>query len=141
MEIETKTKIQIPPAKNGKPVKNNNKSTGVVDEIVIMGSSRENIISCRRRIDLLAAACRKKIRPSHFISIPLNNYPNIVKNYDKFKKQVLDDPASKSLGIIEDFFVKDLKLHLTVGVMLLVDDKEQKEAVKCLEKCVEEIVK
>lgn len=111
------------------------------DAIIITGSSRECILSCRRKIDLLVESNKCKIRPNYFISIPLNTNVKIFDKFNEFKKAVINDPDSKRMGIVDDIFVNENKLHFTIGVMLLMNDNEIKEAICHLEKCVNEIVK
>lgn len=138
LEQETQTKIQLPHTSSSM---NNKKKEFNNDSIVITGSSRECILSCRRKIDLLVESNRSKLRPTHFISIPLNTNIKIFDKFNEFKKNIINDPKSKQLGIVDDLFVNQNKLHLTIGVMLLINENEKKQAICHLEKCVEEIVK
>ncbi|KAF7996943.1 hypothetical protein HCN44_002589 [Aphidius gifuensis] len=143
IEQETQTKVQVPNAKqqqSGNPANKKNELT-MGEAIIITGSSRECILSCRRKIDLLVESNRCKIRPNYFISIPLNTNVKIFDKFIEFKKAIIDNPDSKRMGIVDDLFVSENKLHLTIGVMLLIDDNEQQEAISHLEKCVNEIIK
>ncbi|XP_063972330.1 activating signal cointegrator 1 complex subunit 1 [Diachasmimorpha longicaudata] len=127
LERETKTNIRV-------PWKNS------TDLITITGDTRADVISCRQRIDLLVESSRKKMRPTHFVSIPLKN-DEFIQNYMKFKDRVLADSDFKDARVVEDFFVNPNKLHLTVGMLLLLDEKEMKEAADVLNECVERIIK
>ncbi|XP_015114161.1 activating signal cointegrator 1 complex subunit 1 [Diachasma alloeum] len=127
LERETKTTIRV-------PLKNS------TDLVTITGYTKGDVISCRQRIDLLIEFSRRKIPPTHFVSIPLKN-DEIVQNYESFKDRILTDSEFKHSGVVEDMFISPSKLHLTVGMLLLLDEKEMKEAADVLNECVETIVK
>ncbi|CAD6234181.1 GSCOCG00007625001-RA-CDS [Cotesia congregata] len=128
LESETKTTIKIP-------------SIGSTENnIVIIGKNRSSVISCRQRIDLIVESSRKKLSFTHFVSIPLD-YEVIINNFKKFKNEILNDSELKFSGLSEEFFVSPNKLHLTIGMLLLVDDKEKKNAIETLDACVKNIIK
>lgn len=106
---------------------------------VITASDHQAIISARHRIDLLIANSRKKIRYTHFLSIPLNK-KGIIDNYNSFKDDVLKKYAKTAYNIDESLFQMPSKLHLTIGMLKLLDDNEKKQAVDALLSCKEEII-
>ncbi|XP_015114091.1 activating signal cointegrator 1 complex subunit 1 [Diachasma alloeum] len=108
-------------------------------DVCILGSSREEIITCREKIHRIAEDSRKNIRYTHFVSIPLNN-DEFKGNYKAFREQILRDPTREIHGIVDEMFVGGNKLHLTVGMLLLLDDEEKRKAAETLEKCVEDVV-
>ncbi|KAL6447880.1 hypothetical protein ACFW04_000157 [Cataglyphis niger] len=126
LENETKTTIDVP--KKGKD-----------GNIVITASDQQAVISARHRIDLLIANSRKKIRYTHFLSIPLNK-KEIVDNYNSFKDNVLKKYNKTTYNIDESLFQMPSKLHLTIGMLKLLDDDEKKQTIDALLNCKEEII-
>lgn len=126
LENETKTTIEIP--KKGKD-----------GDIVITAADQKAIISARHRIDLLVETSRKKIHYTHFLSIPLNK-KEIIDNYNSFKDDVLKKYGKTEYNIDESLFQTPSKLHLTIGMLKLLDDKEKKQAIDALMSCKEKII-
>lgn len=108
--------------------------------IVIIGNDCKGIISARHRINLLMEASRKKIKFTHFLSIPLND-GHVIMKFNMFKNEVLTNSGKTSRGVDETIFQTPSKLHLTIGVMKLLDDAERNQAVEALNYCNEHIVK
>ncbi|XP_072745481.1 uncharacterized protein [Anoplolepis gracilipes] len=126
LENETKTTIDVP--RKGKD-----------GSIVITAADHKAIISARHRIDLLIEASRKKIHYTHFLSIPLNK-KEIIDNYNSFKDDVLKKYDKATYNIDESLFQNPSKLHLTVGMLKLLDDNEKKQAIDALLSCKEKII-
>ncbi|XP_011632959.1 activating signal cointegrator 1 complex subunit 1 isoform X1 [Pogonomyrmex barbatus] len=126
LENETKTNIDIP--KKGKD-----------GNIVITGQERKAIISARHRIDLLIEASKKKIRYTHFLSIPLNK-KNIIDKYISFKKDILEKYNKTASNIDESIFQLPAKLHLTIGMLKLFDDNDKGNAIDALMNCKTNII-
>ncbi|XP_050464679.1 uncharacterized protein LOC126858419 [Cataglyphis hispanica] len=126
LENETKTTIDVP--KKGKD-----------GNIVITASDQQAVISARHRIDLLIANSRKKICYTHFLSIPLNK-KEIIDKYNSFKDDVLKKYNKTAYNIDESLFQMPSKLHLTIGMLKLLDDDEKKQAIDALLNCKEEII-
>ncbi|XP_034949757.1 activating signal cointegrator 1 complex subunit 1 [Chelonus insularis] len=127
LESETHTVIKIP-------------KIDVNDQIVeIIGSNKSEVISCRQRIDLLIESSKDKVPFTHFLAIPLND-EEIINNFNKFKEEILNNPEI-SQNIQEDYFVSAQKLHLTIGMLKLLDDKDKCKAIDTLNGCVEEVIK
>ncbi|XP_069466617.1 activating signal cointegrator 1 complex subunit 1 [Ambystoma mexicanum] len=120
LESETRTSISIP-----KP--------GLEGEIVITGQQRNGVISARTRIEVLAETFRKKQPFTHFLSFALNQ-PEIQENFQKFKDQVLDK-CSKDHGVDSSIFQNPAKLHLTIGTLVLLNEKEVQRACELLQRC------
>ncbi|XP_043274511.1 activating signal cointegrator 1 complex subunit 1 [Venturia canescens] len=127
LESETKTTIKIP-------------RLGKDGDVVITSSSRTAVLSARHRIDLLVESSRKKLRPTHFLGIPMID-KTIASNYENFKNIVLNDTGKTARGVQEGVFQKPEKMHLTLGMLVLVDDQEVQKAVQALEDCKEQIIK
>lgn len=96
-------------------------------------------MAARTRIDLLIETSRSKLEFTHFISIP-GNTDEIKENFKKFKENVLKTSGFGVRGINEDIFQKSEKLHLTIIMLVLLDEEDRKKAVEALETCKREIV-
>lgn len=105
---------------------------------MIIGYDKRGIKIARRRIDLLIEASRKKIRPTHFLSIPLND-GHIIMKFNEFKTDVLNNLNAR--GVDNTVFQTPSKLHLTLGMLILLDDAERKQAIDALDYCKEHIIK
>lgn len=108
--------------------------------IVITARDRKAIVSARHRINLLMEASRKKIRYTHFLSIPLNT-EEIIDEYNTFKNDILEKYDKAMYNIDESLFQNPSKLHLTIGMLKLLDDNEKQQAVDALINCKENIIK
>ncbi|XP_045521018.1 activating signal cointegrator 1 complex subunit 1-like isoform X2 [Pieris brassicae] len=116
IQRDTKTDIQIP-------------RMGENKDVVIYGPSASSVKAARRKINMIVISARMRQRYTHFISLPMNN-AEIVKNFEKFKELVLQDCQSR--GLHESIFIRASKLHITVGVMCLMDNEERLLASKYL---------
>ncbi|CAG9784324.1 unnamed protein product [Diatraea saccharalis] len=125
IERDTRTDIKIP-------------KIGQTGDITIFGSNVSNIKAARRRINIIVTSSRMKQRSTHFISLPMNN-SDITRNFELFKETVLRDCSSK--GLDESLFIRPQKLHLTLGVMCLMDNEERLLASKLLTEAKEKVVK
>lgn len=108
--------------------------------LVITGQERKAIVSARNRIDLLIEALKKKMRCTHFLSIPLNK-KGIIDKYISFKNDILKKYNKTTHNIDEFLFQTPSKLHLTIGMLKLFDDNEKKSAVDALTNCKENVIK
>ncbi|KAL4713007.1 hypothetical protein ACJJTC_012077 [Scirpophaga incertulas] len=125
IERDTRTDIKIP-------------KQGQTGNIIIYGSSASNVVAARRRINIIVISSRMKQRATHFISIPMNE-SEIIQNFDIFKKTILTECPSR--GLDESIFIKSSKLHLTLGVMCLMDDEERLLASKLLTEARDKIIR
>ena len=105
----------------------------------MIGSSGEEIISARHEIELLIKEFRHKVRCTHFMSIPMN-HENIINSFNDFKTEVLTKSGKESRGVNENLFQNEKRLHLTLDVLWLFDDEEQKQATKVLNACKKEVI-
>lgn len=96
-------------------------------------------MAARRRIDILIETSRSKLEFTHFISIP-GNSDEIKGNFKKFKDEVLSNYSTGVRGLKEDIFQKPEKLHLTLIMLVLLDEEDRKKAAETLETCKEQIV-
>lgn len=106
---------------------------------MITGQTRNAIVSARHRIDLIIQSSRKKVRYTHFLSIPLNK-EDIINKFSLFKNDILEKYNNIAYNIDELLFQTSSKLHITIGMLTLVDDNENKQAVDALINCKENII-
>lgn len=124
IESETKTAMVFP-------------NVGQDRDIVITGYEKKGIRTARRRIDMIIESSRKKIKPTHFLSVPLND-GHIIMKFNEFKAHVL---SLNARGIDNTIFQTPSKMHLTLGMLLLLDDAERNLAIEALDHCKEHIIK
>ncbi|KAL0274446.1 UNVERIFIED_CONTAM: hypothetical protein PYX00_006866 [Menopon gallinae] len=106
--------------------------------IEIYGPTKNQIILAWKSILVVIKSSRKKLSVTHFICIPLNS-EEIKQNFIKFKENILSTCFDQ--GISEKLFQLPNKLHLTILVLVLVDDKERKQAEESFLKICNKIVK
>ncbi|XP_053547902.1 activating signal cointegrator 1 complex subunit 1 [Bombina bombina] len=125
LESDTRTTITIP-------------RQGMEGDIVITGQQRNGVISARTRIELLAETFRRRQPFTHFLSFALNQ-PEIQEGLLTFKEGVLSQ-CVKDRGIESTIFQNPAKLHLTVGTLVLLNEREVAQACELLSKCKEDIL-
>lgn len=125
IENETRTSLNIP-----KP--------GVEGEIVITAQQRSGVISARTRIEVLMESFRKKQPFTHFLSFALNQ-SEIQERFLKFKEEV-EEKHSQDQGVDGSIFQNPAKLHLTVGTLVLLNEKEVALACELLQQCKKEFI-
>ncbi|KAH9638709.1 hypothetical protein HF086_013981 [Spodoptera exigua] len=124
LERDTKTNIKIPrPGQDG--------------DVVILGPTEQSVKTARRRINMIVVSTRMKQKFTHFISIPMND-PDVQKRFEEFRERVLQECPSR--GLERSLFILPSKLHLTVGVMCLMDNEERLFASKLLTEAKEKII-
>ena len=127
IEIDTKTTIVIP-ARNAP-------ENALV---IIKGESKQNINSCKTRLELIVSTSRQKLQFSHFIAFPVN-FEGFQKSLADFKAKVLEK-CSRDRGVHESIFQNPFKLHLTIATLVLMNQREKEEAINILEKCKSEFI-
>ncbi|MGH0150912.1 UNVERIFIED_CONTAM: hypothetical protein FKN15_050390 [Acipenser sinensis] len=126
LETETQTSINIP-------------KQGVEGQIVITGQQRASVISACTRIEVLMESFRMKQPFTHFLSFALNQ-PEIQERYLQFKEEVLKN-CSQDNGVDGSIFQNPAKLHLTIGTLSLLNEKEVTKACELLQQCKEDFIK
>nr|XP_048307688.1 activating signal cointegrator 1 complex subunit 1 isoform X3 [Myodes glareolus] len=126
IEMETKTSISIP-----KP--------GQEGEIVITGQHRNGVISARTRIDVLLDTFRRRQPFTHFLSFFLNEV-EVQERFLKFQEEVLEK-CSMDRGVDSSIFQNPKKLHLTIGMLVLLSEQEIQQTCEILQRCKEEFIK
>jgi len=135
IEHETRTRVSIP------------RQGSVENEaaVSVTGGQRADVLSACNRIELIVESSRSKMGFTHFISIPLNT-PQMQDSFRDFKAQVLELVATQEKEsfsvrkIDESVFQTPSLLHLTVGMLALMDDNERKKACDLLEECKSSVI-
>ena len=125
LENDTKTKINIP--RKGKD-----------GDIIVTGPSRTGVAVAANRIDVIVATARQRQPFTHFLSIPVNTGP-VQENFLNFKRDVLET-LDEVYGLDETIFQTETLLHLTVGTMALLDQRERDLARDLLTDCQESVI-
>ncbi|XP_075390901.1 activating signal cointegrator 1 complex subunit 1 isoform X2 [Tenrec ecaudatus] len=125
LEMETKTSISIP-----KP--------GHEGEIVITGQHRSGVVSARTRIDVLLHTFRRKQPFTHFLAFFLNEV-EVQERFLKFQEEVLEKcPLDR--GVDASIFQNPKKLHLTIGMLVLLSEQEIQQTCEILQQCKQEFI-
>uniref|UniRef100_A0A0A9WKJ7 Activating signal cointegrator 1 complex subunit 1 n=1 Tax=Lygus hesperus TaxID=30085 RepID=A0A0A9WKJ7_LYGHE len=77
-------------------------------------------------------------RLTHFVSIPCTG-ENFRDGFHSFKTRVLEENTKETVA--ESLFQNPNKLHLTLGVMTLDDDKSKLLAIETLNDCKESVIR
>lgn len=125
IEQETGTTILVP--------KMGSKDTN----IVVKGSTKKSVVSAKNRLDLIMIAGRAKQQFTHFLSVSFST-DEIKSNFIKFRSQILND--SEIFGLNESLFQKPEKLHLTIAMLVLLDNQDRVIAAEYLQDCKEMII-
>ena len=88
---------------------------------------------------MIVATARQKQPFTHFLSIPVNT-ASVQENFLRFKSSVLET-VEDVYGLDETIFQTETLLHLTVGTMALLDERERDLARQILIECKETIIK
>ncbi|KAK8762126.1 hypothetical protein V5799_026605, partial [Amblyomma americanum] len=119
IECDTNTSIKVPPP-------------DTCDDIIITGGTEEDVESAHLRISATVNAMRQHEHYTHFVCFPLNN-PKLGAMLDEFKEIVMKSCTGR--GLESSLFASKQKLHLTIGMLVLLDAKEQSIAQKVLDSC------
>lgn len=76
---------------------------------------------------------------THFFSIPANT-DDIIENYNKFKDNLLRNCEDFAPGLKEGMFSEAEKLHITVTMLLLLDDDDKQKAIDALHSFKKDII-
>lgn len=132
IEAETRTRIYIPSKYN----QSDNKG-----DIIVNGSTEADVVSAIERLYAIVDNARLKFRPSHFVSIPMN-FDDLKTRFNELKQKILNDSeCSQSRGVCEELFQNENRLHLSIVILLLGDQREIDQAKKTLQECKEFIDK
>ncbi|ESP05047.1 hypothetical protein LOTGIDRAFT_230082 [Lottia gigantea] len=125
LEHETKTQIRIP-------------KQGMEGEVVIMGRDKKGVVSAKTRIDVLVNSARNKQQFTHFLSIPVVS-DAVIGGFEDFKIDVLRE-CDGDRGLDATIFQNPKKLHMTIGTMALLNEREINQAVVLLQQCQQDLI-
>lgn len=125
IETETKTVLRVP-------------QPGADGDVEVSGGTRAAVASARRRIELILIAARIKQSATHFLCVPIDQR-TIKERFRQFEVAINGGPAI--FGLAESMFQSVDKLHLTFGVMALMDNVDRQLAERLLLECQQSIVK
>jgi activating signal cointegrator complex subunit 1 len=120
IERDTKTFVFVP-------------KQGQIGPLVVRGRDKRDISKAKQRIEIIVWSNRSKEDITHFLAIPIN-VPSIMEKFMEFKSQV---NGVSNRCVDEDLFQIPVKLHATIQVFYLFDDKEENLAIKAIEECME----
>uniref|UniRef100_A0A6P7G360 Activating signal cointegrator 1 complex subunit 1-like isoform X2 n=1 Tax=Diabrotica virgifera virgifera TaxID=50390 RepID=A0A6P7G360_DIAVI len=126
-EIKSKTKTDIVIPRNEK-----------TDRLIISGADEGSIKQALNEIHCILGQIRNMAMALQFIAIRLTS-DEIVTNFEKFKNELLAEDSFR--GMHESIFQKPLRLHLTIDIFVLLNEREKKEAVQALEDYKESVLK
>ncbi|GFU25806.1 activating signal cointegrator 1 complex subunit 1 [Nephila pilipes] len=148
IENDTSTKIIIPRRKEvknfdeaQKKMKNFDKAEKEMknfdeDDITITGCNRSCVAKAYTKIYNIVQDMRwKKMKFTHFISIPINDQ-SIQDKFLSFQKDVLRNCR----GVNENLFESPYKLHLTIAMLTLMTKQEREAAAAMLQKSKDSIL-
>lgn len=118
LERETRTRIKIPKRGNN-------------DWIVIEGTNKQDIVSCKNRINLLIIEARHRTDFTHLITFPLI-FDSLKDRFIQFQKEVLSK-CGDDRGVDESIFQYPNKIHLTICTAILLNDTEIEHASMIME--------
>ncbi|KAJ8958921.1 hypothetical protein NQ318_019690 [Aromia moschata] len=99
-------------------------------KLTVAGDAEKNIQQAVHELLSVISAIRDQHAAMQFIAIPLRS-DEIRSNFEVFKNEILTKTNIK--GMEESIFQKGLRLHLTVTVFSLLDEREKSEAINALE--------
>ncbi|XP_068217797.1 activating signal cointegrator 1 complex subunit 1-like isoform X1 [Palaemon carinicauda] len=126
IENDTYTQLRVP-------------SKGQTGDIVIVGRDIKTVRQARIKVELLVEQARRKMPFTHFLSMPINS-SSVQERFLEFKREVLEKFGNER-GIDESLFQDPAKLHLTLCVMALADDRERRRAIDVLNSCTENVLR
>lgn len=125
LEQETNSQILVP-------------KIGAKDSnVVIKASTKKDVIAAKNRIDSIMIAGRSKHQFTHFLSVSFAT-DEIKRNFANFRNEILGDPEVR--GLQEALFQKPEKLHLTIAMLVLLDNQDRAMAAEYLRDCKEFII-
>lgn len=125
LETETKTQLKVP-------------QSGADGDVELLGATRGSVASARRRIEQIIIAARAKRSPTHMVCVPVV-HASIKERFEQFKAAILAGPPI--FGLEESLFMNVDKMHVTFGVLSLMDSVDLELAKKLLADCQQTIVK
>lgn len=107
--------------------------------MTVSASSRKAICNGYSNIMNKVNAARLREESTHFVSFPINSQ-TIQESFLKFKAAVLEK-YNKVRGIDASIFQKPEKLHITVAVLVLLNERDKENSIEVLTKCKNTVLK
>ncbi|CAG0921473.1 unnamed protein product [Notodromas monacha] len=120
IEKETQCQLRVP-----KP--------GAEGDVVITSSEKSNVLAAGRRLLMLVETSRHKLKFTHFVSLPLSGSEALFSRVLDFQEAVRKCYLPEKID--ERLFLNMRKMHLTVLVLTLLDDRERQLAMDLLHEC------
>ena len=124
IEKDTKSSIKIP-------------RRGELGPVVVQAATRKHLTAAKKRIEVITWSNRSRESATHFIGIPLNT-DVLQHGLEKFRKQVLYE-CPDSDGMSEALFQSPAKLHLTLVMMRIFSQEEEKKAIMEIHECLSDL--
>ncbi|CAH1117508.1 unnamed protein product [Phaedon cochleariae] len=112
---------------------------GKDEKMVIRGDTKENVLEALEHMVNAVGQIRSRHAPLQFLSVRCSS-EEIQSNFGRFKSEILADEKNIR-GMEESIFQRDFKLHLTIDVLVLLDENEKNEAIAALKEYNELIMK
>ncbi|KAH8269612.1 hypothetical protein KR018_010511 [Drosophila ironensis] len=100
-------------------------------DVVITGKERSHVCAALRQVRRILDSLRRKVLPTHFLGVALNSGV-VLQRFKDLKASIL---AANLPGINEALFISEMKIHITLGMLVLIDENERKQALAELEAC------
>ncbi|XP_059615772.1 activating signal cointegrator 1 complex subunit 1-like [Phlebotomus argentipes] len=108
LENETRSLIQVP-------------QRGSQGPIVVTAQRETDVVAARKKIEDIVASARQRNDITHFLSVPCCN-DSVKATFGQFREAVL---AALPADCLPEMVQIPEKLHMTLSVMILMDDKER----------------
>ncbi|XP_017003865.2 activating signal cointegrator 1 complex subunit 1-like [Drosophila takahashii] len=119
IQENTKTQIYFP------------RSNEEPNEVIIRAKHRNQVCDALGCIRFRMISMRRKMSRTHILAVALN-FGEVQERYVELKKCILE---AQLPGIHEGLFISKYCLHYTIGVFVLLDEKERQKALKVLDSC------
>ncbi|KAG2430371.1 hypothetical protein HYH02_013733 [Chlamydomonas schloesseri] len=135
LEAETGATIVIPRKGGGGPA--GGAGGGAGGDVTIRGPSKAVVASgyLRTELAMAEAVAGRLLDYNYFLSLPLAT-PATVRQFDAFRKAVLEDPkvCPPGSGLEPSVFMKPQHLHLTLAMLKLYSDQKRHAAAQALDR-------
>ena len=110
---------------------------GELGPVVVQAATRKLLTAAKKRIEVIAWSNRSREQATHFIGIPLNTAV-LQGGLEEFRRQVLKECPDTD-GMSEALFQSPAKLHLTLVMMRIFSQEEEKRAIKEIQECLSDL--
>lgn len=100
------------------------------DGIIVNGASTTNLINAVKHLHSVIGEIRERNVAFQFTCIPCQ-HPEVREKFENLKTELIK-MSNEIDGLHESIFMCPLKLHVTIDVYALLDEKEKSEAISAL---------